>query len=151
MECKVCGTSGNVQRCSACHSVFYCNKDHQNQDWKSHKHDCAKFKQAIKEGVVREVIAEGNGESPKVGSQVHVSYSGKFGNGKEFDASEGFNFALGKREVIKGWDVGVAQMSKGEKAKLYIDSSYAYGDSGAPPVIPGDCPLVFDVELKDFR
>lgn len=30
-------------------------------------------------------------------------------------------------KVIKGWDVGVATMKRGEKAKFTIKSDYAYG------------------------
>lgn len=41
-------------------------------------------------------------------------------------------------QVIKGWDVGVASMKKGEVSKLTIRSDYGYGDSGSPPKIPGE-------------
>ena len=50
-------------------------------------------------------------------------------------------------EVIRGWDEGVALMSIGEKALLTCSTDYAYGDEGAPPVIPPNAILVFEVEL----
>jgi FKBP-type peptidyl-prolyl cis-trans isomerase len=59
----------------------------------------------------------GNGSKPKAGNKVTVHYTGKLTNGKVFDSSvtrkEPFTFNLGKGEVIKGWDEGVAQMSIG--------------------------------------
>jgi peptidylprolyl isomerase len=52
--------------------------------------------------------------------------------------------------VIKGWDIGVATMKKGEKANLVIESKYAYGDQGSPPAIPPKATLKFEVSLLDF-
>jgi len=54
---------------------------------------------------------------------------------------------LGKGEVIKGWDLGIPTMRKGEVAKFTIASEFAYGDEGRPPAIPPKATLVFEVEL----
>lgn len=35
-ECTVCKSALNLQTCSICHSVYYCSKQHQIQDWKQH-------------------------------------------------------------------------------------------------------------------
>ena len=56
-------------------------------------------------------------------------------------------FKVGKGKVIKGWDVGVPKMSLGEKALLFISADYAYGAQGAPPKIPPNADLKFEVEL----
>ncbi len=53
-------------------------------------------------------------------------------------------------QVIKGWDEGVAQLSKGQRAKLTLTPDYAYGPRGVDGVIPPNAVLVFDVELLDF-
>lgn len=52
---------------------------------------------------------------------------------------------------ITGWDKGVSQMNKGERATLYISADFAYGKDGHPPTIPPNTPLIFDVELLDFK
>ena len=79
-----------------------------------------------------------------------MDYVGKFENGNIFDQSDKsrhFKFTLGKGEVIKGWDIGVESMKKGETCELWLKSDYAYGSRGAGKVIPGNTNLVFEVTL----
>lgn len=53
---------------------------------------------------------------PKGGQTVVVHYTGTFTDGSVFDSSrtrnKPFKFVIGQGEVIKGWDEGVAQVSK---------------------------------------
>jgi len=103
-------------------------------------------------GVDVETIKEGDGSTfPKTGQTVVVHYTGTLTNGKKFDSSrdrnEPFKFKIGKGEVIKGWDEGVAQMSVGQRAKLTCSPDYAYGSRGHPGAIPPNSTLIFDVEL----
>jgi len=57
---------------------------------------------------------------------------------------------LGKNHVIRGWDLGVASMRKGEVAKFTLAPEFAYGESGSPPKIPANSTLVFEVELLSW-
>jgi len=107
-------------------------------------------------GVMKEIITEGKGEEkPMTGDVVTVHYVGKLTDGSGFDSSrdrgEKFDFSLGKGQVIKGWDIGVATMKLGERCNLFIKSEYGYGETGSPPKIPGGATLVFDVELFEFK
>jgi peptidylprolyl isomerase len=100
-----------------------------------------------------EDIVVGDGDEATPGSKVTVHYAGvAFRTGEEFDASwnrgEPFRFALGKGQVIAGWDQGVAGMRVGGRRKLTIPSALAYGARGAGNgVIAPHEPLVFVVDL----
>lgn len=93
----------------------------------------------------------GTGAEAVAGKTVTVHYTGWLTNGRKFDSSKDhgqpFSFPLGAGQVIKGWDQGVAGMKVGGTRKLTIPASLGYGDDGAPPVIPPNATLVFEVEL----
>lgn len=99
-------------------------------------------------------LKRGTGVKAVNGNTVTVSYTGKLLNGAIFDSSEGkgpISFVLGNKEVIPGWEEGIALMRKGGKAKLIIPSNLAYGPNGAGNVIKPYTPLTFEVELVDVK
>ncbi len=106
-------------------------------------------------GLKVEIIKEGNGQKPQVGQNVSVHYVGTLQDGKKFDSSrdrgEPISFPLGKGQVIRGWDEGIALLNVGTRAKLTIPPELGYGPRGAGGVIPPNATLLFDVELMDVK
>jgi FKBP-type peptidyl-prolyl cis-trans isomerase len=98
-----------------------------------------------------EKIVAGSEAAPRKGQLVTVHYTGWLTTGEKFDSSvdrdEPFSFVLGARQVIGGWDQGVAAMIVGDKVKLTIPPELGYGAGGYPGAIPPNATLVFDVEL----
>lgn len=97
----------------------------------------------------------GTGASPVKGKSVKVHYTGWLENGTKFDSSvdrqEPFDFVIGARQVIPGWDEGVMSMKVGGKRRLTIPAKLGYGARGAGGVIPPNATLIFDVELLDVQ
>ncbi len=105
-------------------------------------------------GLGIEDLRVGTGTTAQSGNVVAVHYTGWLTDGTKFDSSrdrgEVFVFALGRRQVIDGWDEGVAGMKVGGRRKLVIPPSLGYGDQANGP-IPANSTLVFDVELCGVR
>ncbi|XP_030605593.1 peptidyl-prolyl cis-trans isomerase FKBP14 [Archocentrus centrarchus] len=59
-------------------------------------------------------------------------------------------FTLGIREVLKGWDKGLQNMCVGERRKLTVPPSLAYGKEGKGKIPPSSA-LIFDIELMEIR
>jgi FKBP-type peptidyl-prolyl cis-trans isomerase FkpA len=105
-------------------------------------------------GLQIEEIKLGDGDSAAAGQFVSVHYTGWLTDGTKFDSSkdrnEPFDFPLGRRNVIAGWDEGVQGMRVGGVRKLTIPPQLGYGARGAGGVIPPNATLVFEVELLDI-
>jgi peptidylprolyl isomerase len=101
----------------------------------------------------------GTGASPRTGQTCVMHYTGWLydngAKGKKFDSSvdrgEPFEFKIGLRQVIAGWDEGVASMKVGGKRTLIIPAALGYGAQGAGNVIPPNATLMFDVELLGVK
>jgi peptidylprolyl isomerase len=101
----------------------------------------------------------GTGATPTRGQTCVMHYTGWLyvdgKKGKKFDSSvdrnEPFEFPIGERKVIAGWDEGVSTMKVGGKRTLIIPPELGYGARGAGGVIPPNATLIFDVELLDVK
>lgn len=108
-------------------------------------------KMTLVPGLEAEILTKAEGQAIQKGQLAKVHYTGWLTDGTKFDSSkdrnEPFEFRVGDRQVIRGWDLGVEGMKVGEKRKLTIASDLGYGDTGAGNVIPPGATLVFEVEL----
>ena len=101
----------------------------------------------------------GTGPTPRTGQICVMHYTGWLyqtgAKGKKFDSSvdrgQPFEFPIGTRRVIAGWDEGVATMKVGGKRTLIIPPELGYGSRGAGGVIPPNATLIFEVELLDVK
>jgi FKBP-type peptidyl-prolyl cis-trans isomerase FklB len=107
-------------------------------------------------GLQYSVVAEApdaNAATPKETDTVSVHYTGTLIDGTVFDSSvernEPATFPL--NGVIPGWTEGLQLMKVGSKYRFFIPSALAYGEQGAPPVIPPNSALIFDVELLSIE
>lgn len=111
--------------------------------------------QTTASGLQYAIGRDGAGVQPKAGETVTVHYTGWLTDGKKFDSSrdrnDPFQFVIGRGQVIRGWDEGVALMKIGETRTLVIPPALGYGARGIPGVIPQNATLVFQVELLGSR
>jgi peptidylprolyl isomerase len=100
-------------------------------------------------------IVQGTGDQARPDQKVKVHYTGWLTNGTKFDSSKdhgrALEFQLSKGSVIQGWVEGVAGMRIGGQRRLIIPPDLGYGTRGAPPVIPPNATLIFDVELLGVK
>lgn len=111
--------------------------------------------QATGSGLQIVEIEAGTGPEARSGQEVTVHYTGWLTNGTKFDSSrdrgDPFKFSLGRGQVIRGWDEGVAGMKVGGRRRLGIPPDLGYGSRGAGGAIPGGATLLFNVELLGVR
>lgn len=118
-------------------------------------------------GLYYVITKEGNGPLIVAGDTAIVKYAGRLLTGKLFDSNikeeavkgklpqiemrqfQPIRFAVDQDAVIPGWHQGFKLLKKGSKATLIIPSALAYGEQGMQNAIPGNTPIVFDVEVVD--
>jgi FKBP-type peptidyl-prolyl cis-trans isomerase len=98
-----------------------------------------------------EELVEGSGPEAQDGDRMEVHYVGMFEDGSQFDSSrdrgQTFQVVLGRTGLIQGFTMGLMGMKEGQRRKVTIPGAFGYGERGAPPAIPPNATLVFDIEL----
>ena len=100
-------------------------------------------------------VSPGNGQKAKVGDFMMLRYTGKDLTGRIFDTNNKpdgqlMPYQVGSGGMISGFANGVKELSKGEKAVIYIPSVFGYGPQGNPPLIQPNQNLIFEVEVVDI-
>jgi len=102
-------------------------------------------------GLTLEDTVIGQGDTAASGRDVVVHYAGWLADGTQFDSSrekqDPFEFTLGRKEVMEGWEEGLRGMKVGGTRRLVIPPELAYGSAGAGDTIPPNETLTFEVEL----
>lgn len=127
--------------------------------------------ETFESGLKMFTITEGTGTKTKIGQTANLYYAGYFEDGRLFDSNiedisklfGAFNFARRDQGgydpmtleismnagVIAGFKEAVMNLKVGQKARVFIPSHLAYGETGRGP-IPPNTDLIFDLELVSF-
>lgn len=101
-------------------------------------------------GLEYKIVRPGTGKLPEPGKRVTVHYRGTLENGRQFDSSydreQPIVFTLGVRQVIAGWEEGIALLPVGCRGRLRVPPALGYG-ARALPNIPANSTLIFDIEV----
>ncbi|MBC7371085.1 MAG: FKBP-type peptidyl-prolyl cis-trans isomerase [Bdellovibrionaceae bacterium] len=98
---------------------------------------------------------EGAGKAAIKGALLVVQYEGFLEDGTKFDSSfdhgRSFQFVIGSRRVIQGWDQGLMGMKEGGKRTLFVPAHLGYGERRIGKFITPHSNLIFHVELLEVR
>jgi len=97
-------------------------------------------------GVATKVLQPGTGsDHPHPGDVMRMNYVGWKKDGTMFDRSVGVPVDLSFGQLFPGWSEGLQLMVAGEKRRIWVPASLAFGDHAAPGTPSGD--ITMDVEL----
>jgi FKBP-type peptidyl-prolyl cis-trans isomerase len=102
-------------------------------------------------------IVVGTGAEAVNGRNVTLNYtlwlyhpSAAANKGRQIETGT-FSFVLGTGNAIQGWHQGIPGMRIGGTRRLVIPPNLAYGAAGAPPDIPGNATILFEVTLLNVQ
>jgi FKBP-type peptidyl-prolyl cis-trans isomerase len=97
------------------------------------------------------IISKGKGDRPAQSDSVKVNYKGMLLDSTVFDSTMAGNpVSLDLGRVIPGLSEGIQLMNVGSRYRFFIPPDLAYGPSGAPPAIPPNAVLIFDITLQEI-
>jgi FKBP-type peptidyl-prolyl cis-trans isomerase len=97
------------------------------------------------------ITRKGKGPKPSMQDSVRVLYKGMLLDSTVFDSTPNSNPAvLDLQKIIPGLTEGILLMSVGSTYRFFLPAELAYGPQGAPPTIPPNATLIFEVSLIDI-
>ena len=106
----------------------------------------------VEPGLQYRIISEGdpNGQSPGLNQTISAHFHGTLISGDVFWTSiEGGPLTIELSKLIIGCQKIMSLMKKGDKWKVFIDPTMAYGEEGRPG-IPSNSILIFEIELLEI-
>ena len=106
----------------------------------------------VEPGLQYMIINEGDaiGQSPKLNQTISAHFHGTLTSGDVFWTSiEGEPLTIELSKLIIGCQKIISLMKKGDKWKVFIDPTMAYGEEGRPG-IPSNSILIFEIELIEI-
>lgn len=100
-------------------------------------------------GVYVQELAPGSGPKATIRQYAKVNYKGMHLSGEVFDQGT-YPVQIGGQGSIPGFWLGLLELQKGGKAKVFIPSLLGYGLQGNPPKIKANEVLIFEEELADL-
>lgn len=100
------------------------------------------------QGVLYEVLQQGEGNRANIRSIVSVYYKGMLIDGTVFDdnTQQGYPDAFRLADLIMGWQIALTQMCPGDKWRIYVPAEVGYGATYVSG-IPKHSTLIFEIEL----
>jgi len=106
--------------------------------------------QTTKNGLQYRVLKQGQGPRPKASDVVRVHYKASYTDGTQFESTSDKPFTTPVTGVIPGWQEALQMMTVGSKWQIVVPPALGYGAEGAPPAIPPNAALVFELELVEI-
>lgn len=98
------------------------------------------------------VLKEGTGKKPKPDDIVKIHVIGKYLNGKEFDNTYNRSpVTIQLSQQVSGWREALTNMHEGSKWRIFLPPHLGWGEMGAPPTIPPNATLIFEIELLSIE
>ena len=110
----------------------------------------------LEHGIYKEQLITGSGKGIEKGDHISINYKGYFVSRLEFDNTykrNAFTFTYGTPgQVIKGLDIAISGMKKGEKSKIIIPSQLAFGEKGSTTlIVPAFSTVIYELEIVNVK
>lgn len=103
-------------------------------------------------GLQYTILKEGTGRIPKMEDMVKIHIKAYYLDGKEFDNTYNRQpVTLPINQQVPGWQEALTHMKEGSKWRIFVPPHLGWGERGAPPTIPPNATLIFEIELLSIE